>query len=74
MVKFWIELNPAVDEYADTSLTFGTSRCVGLFASNGFCYIGVERSLAHRSDCPFWRYGLVIWNIGFGFWYDDEGV
>lgn len=60
-MRFWLELNPAVDEYASG----GTA--VGLFTANGWCIVGVEMC-NRRRVYGFWRYGLIVFNIGVGVW------
>lgn len=69
MIRPWIEWNPAYDEYADC---LGAKGCWGLFNSGGFCYAGIEWRRSHRADGLYWRLGLIVWNIGFGLWFDEE--
>ena len=59
---FWIETNPAYDEYADFN---GDKSATGLFLSNGFCLIGINHR--HYPDGGY-KYGLIVFNVGFGIW------
>lgn len=71
MIRPWIEWNPAIDEYA---VCFGDKSCWGLFDGDGFCFVGVLWRKSHQADSKFWTLGLVIWNIGFGLWFDEGEV
>lgn len=69
MIRPWVEWNPAYDEYR----TYANKMCWGLFDADGFCFVGFTWTRSFRQDLGFWRMGLVIWNIGFGLWFDDGG-
>ena len=63
---FWIEFSPCRDEYADIR---GHRDTIGIFLSSGFCVAGLH--YANWGDAG-WRFGLVLFNIGFGVWSDGK--
>lgn len=61
-MKFWLETNPTIDEYANSTAT-------GIFTASGWCIVGVEHCWRPNSKFGrFWRFGLIVFNIGFGVW------